>query len=165
MALFEILRRGSREPKSLTMPATACVEGLALQEDISNPGKAIPADGTVPGAMFVNRPVVTAIPTPSYAELQAGASMPLENPYQSGYEGSLEDADEVVAEGADYILGTGGDAINGSTALKTKTSFRTGKFCVAQTNQFIEFELVEHLTPEVAGNVRARFRRVTQPVA
>jgi len=160
-ALFEIIRRGPRENKSLTMPAVAIVEGAAMQEDTTNPGTAKLADGTTPFGGFVNRPVVVGVPTPTYAELAGGGSLPLESPYQAGHEGSLEDADEVIAEGADYVLGTGGDAISAGTAVNTKCSFRVGKFCVAQTNQRVEYVLIEKPAPVVAGNFRGRFKKVT----
>ncbi len=161
-SVFEIKIRGSRHNKSLQMPAFAVLEGVALQESTTNPGVAELADGTIPAGGFVNRAVAVGVPTPTYAELAGqGASMPLESPYQAGHEGSLEDAEEVEAEGADHILGTGGDAITSSTAIKTRCSFRAGKFCVAQTNQYVEYMLVEKKTPHFAANgTRYRFRKV-----
>src|SRR6266550_9202264 len=129
MLFFKITRRGARDPKSLVMPA-GYPEGTAMQEDTANPGNAILADGSAP-AMFLNRTVSAsspAAPLPSLAELSGGLPQ-LEQPYTSGYEGSLEDADEVVAEGSDYVQGSGSDKIDANTALKTQCSFRDGKFC------------------------------------
>lgn len=156
MALFEILRRGSRQNISLILPAVAALEGTAFQES-ATAGTGELGDGTKK-AFFVTRPVVTALPNPSIAELTGQGAQPLEQEFLGGYECGLEDADEFVAEGAMIYSGTGMFAAG--TALKTKAGFKDGKIRQAQSGEIAEFMLVEKMTPETAGNLRLRFERI-----
>lgn len=159
MALFQILRRGARQNKSLIVPAVAQSMGTAFQES-ATAGTAELADGTKPFAGFVTRDIATALPTPSIAELTGQGAQPLEQPFLGGYEAGLEDAEEFVAEGADFIYsGTG--QITAATALKSKCGFKNGQIRVAQTGEYAEFMLVEKQTVEVStNNVRGRFERI-----
>mgnify|MGYP000331862768 CR=1 FL=1 len=94
---FEILRRGQRQPVSLIVPNAVAPEGRAFQES-AIAGTAELADGTK-RAFFVQRAVVTELPTPSIAELTGQGAQPLETPFLGGYEAGLEDADEFVCGG------------------------------------------------------------------
>ena len=159
MALFEILRRGVRQNKSLIVPSVAQPMGMAFQES-ATAGTAELADSTKPFAGFVTRPIVTALPTPTIAELTGQGEQPLEQDFLGGYEVGLEDAEEFVAEGPTLqYSGTG--QINGATTLKTKCAFKDGKVRVAQSGEYAEYMLVEKQTVEVATNaVRGRFERI-----
>src|SRR5688572_2226862 len=131
MALFEITRRGSRQPRSLIVPAVARPMGTAFQES-ATAGTAELADGTKPSTQFVQRDVLTELPTPSIAELTGQGAQPLEQGFLGGYEAGMEDADEFVAEGSDHVYsGTG--QVSNATALKTKCGFKDGKIRVAQS--------------------------------
>lgn len=80
----------------------------------------------------------------------------IELPFTAGEEVSVEKADRLVVEGADFIH----DVLVG-TAVKEKLSLNGGKVCIAAAGQVILFELMEQLTPEVAGNVRIRIQRIS----
>lgn len=160
MALFEILRRGQRQSESLLLPNAVAPLGRAFQES-ATAGTAELADGTKPIAGFVTREVITALPTPSIAEMTGQGVQPLEQGHLAPYHGAFEDAQEVVAEGADYIFADDDPKdLTGATNLKTLCSFTGGKFCKALEGQYAEFMLVEKPTAEVNGNVRMRFIRV-----
>ena len=141
---FEILIRGPRPNVSLLLPSGAKARGLAFQES-ATAGLAELADGTKPYAGFVTNAVVTAIPTPTYAELAAPANVAakqLENPFLAGDDGSFEDAEEVIAGGTDYI----DTSVNSGVALKTGISFDAGKFKVCAATKLAHFVLVEKVT-------------------
>jgi len=172
--LFEVIRRGPRPNKTVTLPAAATAPaGTAYQEASSTnaespadqdfSGGCVLADGTRPFGGFVTREIIIGVPVPTYAELSVGGnpSLPLETQFSAGGEGSLEDADEYVAEGTGYLSsGNGARDITNATAIGTKCSFYGGKTAAAQSGQVAEFELAEIQTPVVPGNVRARFRRL-----
>jgi hypothetical protein len=153
MFLFEITKKSPRPVNTLLTPAVPAVRGTPMQES-ATAGQAELADGTKPFAGFMTRasqvggPVLGDVIYPGRLEL----------PFATGEEGSFEFAEEMVAEGADYISSDGTVGITAATALKTPCSFVGGKFAKAATGQFVEFVLVELPTPELAGNVRARFR-------
>ncbi len=159
MALFEITRRGSKQNRSLIVPAVAKPFGTAFQES-AIAGTAELADGTKPFDGFVTRGIVTALPTPSIAEAAGLGAQPLEQDFLGGYEAGLEDADEFIAEGSDYIYsGTG--QITSGTALKTKCGFKNGQIRVTQSGEYAEYMLIEKMTVEVStNNVRGRFTRI-----
>ena len=94
---FEIVKRSPHPMKSLLLPAAAAAtRGVAYMEDTATPGSAKLADGTVPIAGFVTRPVLIGGPT------IADAVMPnrLELPFAAADYGSFEQGEEVeVAEG------------------------------------------------------------------
>ena len=163
-SLFEITKRSPRPYKSLVAPTGAAAgRGTAFIEDPNNPGQGLKADGTAPIAGFVTRPILVGGPT------LADAVMPnrIELPFTDGDYISLEQAEEVEAEGYDpanvngsLYSGSGANAaktITGATTPGTRCSFRNGQFSVAVAGDYSEWLLQEIKTPMVAGNVRARF--------
>ena len=163
-SLFEITKRSPRPYKSLVAPTGAAGgRGTAFIEDPANAGKALEADGSAPIAGFVTRPILVGGPT------LADAIMPnrTDLPFADGDYISLEQAEEVEAEGYDpaningfLYSGTGGNAaktITAATTIGTRCSFRNGQFSVAVTGDYSEWLLQEIKPPMVAGNVRARF--------
>lgn len=152
MAKFEILKRSPRPNVSLKSPVANALRGIAFQES-ATPNVAELADGTISFQGFVTRPVKIGGP-------DLGDSIypnRIELPFTAGEEMSLELAEEFVAEGADYLYsGTG--MITSGTSLKSQCGFKDGKIRVAQGSEIKEFTLVELMTPETEGNVRARFR-------
>jgi hypothetical protein len=164
-SLFEITKRSPRPYRSLVAPLGAAGRGTAYIEDPANPGSAKLADGTLPIAGFVTRPILAGGPT------LADAIMPnrIELPFSDGTQGngddgmiSLEQAEEVQAESYDgssgYLYsGSGALTITAATPINTRCSFTNGKFCIAQSTQVAEYYLAEIMTPQIAGNVRGRF--------
>jgi hypothetical protein len=164
-ANFEITKRSGRPYRSLIAPTGAAGRGTAYIEDPASAGHAILADGSLPIAGFVTRPILAGGPT------LADAVMPnrIELPFSDGTQGagddgmiSLEQGEEVQAEGYDatsgYLYsGSGALTIAVGTPIGTRCSFTNGKFCIAQSTQVAEYYLAEIMTPIVAGNVRARF--------
>lgn len=170
MALFEITKRSLVPFNSLTTPApdNSLVAGTVVNERgvafqfSATDGGAVLADGSKAFAGFLARR--TKVNGPSLEDVVYPGR--LELPFVAGGPASFEYAEEVEVEGpagvnSTYLIGTGASAISGSTAASTKLSFSGGAFCVAQTGQYAEFELVAQLTPETSGNVRFRARRLT----
>lgn len=84
----------------------------------------------------------------------------VDSPFIAGSEGSIEKADALDVEGADYIFKSGTGAITTGTAAGTKLSFTTGKFYVAQADDIAQFRLTAQLTPETSGDVRIRVEAI-----
>jgi hypothetical protein len=87
---FEITRRGSRSNKSVTLPNSAMLRGIALQESATQTDHdAVPLSELATGAskgMFLTAAVTTTVPSPTVAEL-AGAPIALstyESPFRGG---------------------------------------------------------------------------------
>jgi hypothetical protein len=128
------------------------------------------ADGSKEFAGFITRDVlaavngVPAVPMPTYAELSVGAapSLPLETAFSAGLEGSVEDADEYEAEGANFLSLANGSGMDwaANTAVGTRASFYNGVTSVAISGDRAEFYLAEWITPQVPGNLRGRFARI-----
>jgi hypothetical protein len=147
MELFEITRRSSRPVRSLLTPATAYPRGTAMQES-ATAGTAELADGTKPFAGFMTR--ASKVGGPDLGDITYPGRLDL--PFATGEEGTFEFAEEVEAEGSDYV-----DAgITAGTTLKTPLTFLNGKFYIAASTNLAEFVLVELPTPRDAGNVRIR---------
>ena len=177
---FQVIRRNDARPnKTVTLPPSTqpdqtivAFAGAAYQEcypgdsnyiaDQDNSVGVKLAVGDRPFAGFVTRNVQVGTPRPTYSELAGGAaSLPLQSAFTAGTAGSLEDADEYVAEGPNFISsGNGNKDITTSTPIGTKCSFINGTSCVAQAGQVAEYELMEFQTPTEPGNIRCRFRRV-----
>lgn len=156
MLLFTITKRSPLPVNSLLTPAVAAVKGAAMQES-ATAGTAELADGTKVFAGFQTR--ASAVDGPVLGDLIYPGR--LELPFVATQDGTYEFAEEVVAEGTDYLSAdvTVGIAVN--SPLKSPCSFVGGKFALGATGQICEYMLVEtNITPEVAGNVRARFRRM-----
>lgn len=154
MAKFEITKRSPRPYKSLLTAAdAAALRGIAFMEDAATAGSAKLADGSVPFAGFITRPVQVGGPV-------LGDSIypnRIELPTASGDAATFEYAEEFEAEGADYLYsGTGG--LTSGTAVGTRCSFKDGKIRSAQTDDIAEFYVAANgLTPEDAGALRIRF--------
>lgn len=169
MAKFEITKR-SRRPNysmlhtpaadtSLAAGAIRYPRGTAFQES-STADTAELADGSQPIIGFVTRPIAAG--GPQLADSIYPGRIDLPTP--DGDEASFEYAEEVQAEGSDFVQGSGSDKLDTNTALKTKVSFRGGKFCAAATTQIAEFMVVQKLTPEDSANVvRFGLRRIDAP--
>lgn len=155
MNLFEISRPGPGRHISLILPAGAAVRGLAYQES-ATAGTAELADGTKPIVGFSTREV--KVDGPALGDVVFPGR--LELPFKAGQEGSFEQAEEVQAEGTDYIVTDGAGAVSSGTALETEMSFLGGKWQVKQSGQKIFGHLKEIMTPEVAGALRIRVQMV-----
>lgn len=162
---FEITKRSRRPNYSmLNTPnlglAAGTVQnarGVAFQESITADTAEL-ANGVAPILGFVTRIIMAGGP-------QLGDSIypgRIELPTLAGQEASFEYAEEIEAEGTDYICGTGVRTIDNTTAPRTPLSFDLGRFCKAQAGQLAEFELTTQLTPRDSTNVcRIRARRLT----
>ncbi len=170
MAQFDITKRSLVPLNSLTTPTPdgSLVAGTVVNERgvafqfNSTDGQAVLADGTKAFAGFLTRR--TKVGGPSLEDVVYPGRTEL--PFVAGGPASFEYAEEVEVEGAPgvnstWLIGTGAGAISATTAAETKLSFSGGAFCVAQTGQNAEFELVAQLTPETSGNVRFRARKLT----
>ena len=155
MLKFVITKRSPLPVNTLLTPASAAVRGAAMQES-ATAGTAELADGTKVFAGFQTRA--------SAADLVLGDLIypgRLELPLICSQEGTYEYAEEVIAEGTDYLSDDVTVGVKTNSSLKTPCSFVGGKFALGASGQICEFMLVEtNMTPEVAGNVRARFRRM-----
>lgn len=154
MSKFEIVRSSPREHRNLTAPAGAALVGTAYQESAVG-GVAELADGTKPLAGFVTRGISVSGPSLEN-DFWPGR---LENDFAASKEISLEHAEEIEAEGDDYLATSGGGGqITAGTALGTKLSFVNGKLCVQDGGtQYPFYVLVaKDLTPETEGNLRIR---------
>ncbi len=154
---IEITKRSGRGIYSmLTSPVTAWARGVAFQEGATL-DSAVLAAGTAPVIGFAMRPGAVGGPG---LEFQVWPNQ-LEGPTVAGEEASFEDAEEVEAEGDDYIIGSGSNKIDASTALLTRLSFENGKFCVTSSAKLSEFMLVGKPPVKDSGNaVRIKARRV-----
>lgn len=162
---FEIRRPGFGGTISGTLPAAACTVGMAMEITSKNADTGINtfalADGRADG--FVTREV-RATEGLTAEELQfglnsyttaSGSTGEIVTPFTVSKPGSLEPLPlELEVEGSDYILGTGTGMINTGTAADTVLSFRSGKFYVAQTNDWAQYRLVKQMTPNTATNTR-----------
>jgi hypothetical protein len=170
MAQFEITKRSLVPYNALTTPtpdaglAAGTVvneRGVAFQFSATD-GQAELADGTKAFAGFLTRR--TKVNGASLEDVVFPGRTEL--PFVAGGPASFEYAEEVEVEGASsvnstWMIGTGAGAIAATTAAETKLSFSGGAFCVAQTGQNAEYELIAQMTPETAGNVRFRARKLT----
>jgi hypothetical protein len=139
----------------LTTPSIGWKRGQAFQEG-ATADSAIVADGTAPIIGFATRDGVVGGPDIGY---QVWPNR-LEGPNVAGEEASFEDAEEFEAEGDDYIIGSGSNQIDGSTALKTRLTFSNGKAAVATSGDLSEFMLVGKPAVQDSGNtVRIKARR------
>jgi hypothetical protein len=145
--LFNITKRSPRPVNSLITPATGYPLGTAMQES-ATAGTAELADGSKAYAGFQTR--LSQVGGPALGDVIYPGRLDL--PFPTGDYGTYEFAEEVVAEGAQFIDAS----ITAATALKTPLSFLAGKFAVASSGQLVQFELVEQQAPVVAGNVRIR---------
>lgn len=165
---FEITKRSRRPNYSLPntpAPNGALADGtiqtprgVAFQQDNADPlgQTAKLAAGTSPILGFVTRHIMKGGPQLADSIYPGRIDLPT----IAGQEASFEYAEEVEAEGTDYISGTGLYAITSATALNTKLSFLNGQFCVAQSGQLSEFILVGQLTPQDdTNNCRILARR------
>ncbi len=84
----------------------------------------------------------------------------LETPFIAGREGTVEDAQSIVAEGEDYLVLSGDGAIEDDTAAGTYLSFADGKFKVAEEGDEVSFRLTSQMTPIDDGEVRITAERV-----
>ena len=156
MLMFTITKRSPLPVNSLLTPSAAAVRYTAMQES-ATAGTAELADGTKIFAGFQTR--ASQVGGPILGDLIYPGR--LELPFVAGEDGTFEFAEEVVAEGSDYLSADNTVGIKANSPLKTPCSFVGGKFALGATGQVCEFMLVEtNITPEVAGNVRARFRRM-----
>ena len=180
--LFQVIRKGPRPNKSIRfatnlaaqLAGIAFIESSTPNKDQDDSGGCALADGTRSFAGFVTRPVLAqvgglpAVPVPTYSELSTGGNpnIPFEEAFSAGLEGSLEDADEYEAEGSTFLATNSANGSNtnndltAATTVGTKCSFLGGKTCKATTAQVAEFEVAEVQTPNTAGNLRMRFRRI-----
>lgn len=153
MAKHEITMRSPRPVKHLlTDVALAAVRGIAFIEDPATPGKAKLADGSQPIAGMLTRDVVVGGPTLADAVYPGRTDLPV----ASGEQASFEHAEEFEAEGDALYSGTG--QITSGASNGDEVSFLDGKPRLAQTGDYVEYELRDKaVTPETAGNLRCRF--------
>lgn len=162
--LHEIKVRSPRPNISLTLPATAAVKGIAMQEsDVA--GVAELADGSRPIVGFLCTDAVSQanfdawyLKNTALAAHIGSTAVPggLESPYLVSGAGDFEQAEEFEAEGTALI-----NDVDADTALGGLVTFNDGKASEAAAGEIAEFVLVaKGLTPEVSGNFRARFRRL-----
>lgn len=172
MDIFEITKRGRRPnysfpnspaDQNLGQGTIQTYRGVAFQESLTADTTEL-ANGLGPCVGFVTRNIASGGP-------DLGSSIypgRIDLPTVAGQEASYEDAEEVEAECASngsgngyYICGTGARALTNTTPLRTPLSFDLGRFCVAQTGQLSEWELVAVLTATDSSNpYRLRMRRV-----
>lgn len=129
--LFEITRRSPLPVRSLVTPASPATRGQAFQES-ATAGTAELADGTKPFAGFITRnsqvggPVLGDVIYPGRLEL----------PFETGFAGSFEYAEEIEAEGTTFIdTASQYGAITTGTALGTELTFNAGKLSVATSGK------------------------------
>jgi hypothetical protein len=164
MSNFEPRRRlGGAETISGILPAVALPVGLALMisdRDADTGALTLAkADGMADGFLTRevravtdgDRPTDVANPRTD-TEILFGFG--LESPFLAGREGSIERLEAVEVEGLEYIMTSGPNAIDDQTAEGTELSFEEGRFCVAAADQYAQFRLVKHMTPEAEDGIR-----------
>ncbi len=156
MNLFEITKKSPRPVNTLLTPTAAAVRGMAMMESATTPGQAVLADGTAPIRGFQTRD--SKVGGPDLGDVIYPGR--LELAFVAGEEGTYEHAEEVEAEGANFVSADGTVGVLAGTAINTPLSFVAGQFVKAASGQFVEFILVELPTPEIPGNVRLRARSV-----
>jgi len=166
IAQFEITKR-SRRP-NYSMPNTPAANGSLADgtiqtsrgvafEESATPDTAQLATGASPILGFVTRNIMKGGPQLADSIYPGRIDLPT----VAGQEASFEYAEEVEAEGTDYICGTGARGLDNTTVVGTKLSFDAGRFCKATTGQLAEFQLVGQITPKDSGNAcRIRARRL-----
>lgn len=80
-------------------------------------------------------------------------------PFTAGREGSIEGADWIEAEGADYVLKSGTGSL-AAASVGAAISFINGLFYGAQSGDMVQFRLAQNMTPETAGDTRILFQRI-----
>lgn len=171
--LFEIRRRHLGDPISKLFPAgyvSPNVQGQLIYPRGTAVGTAgtggstpdiasgIPASGSN-FLGFLTRDVVDQGPT--LIEIMLPTN-PLALPFTAGLECTLEKAEEVEAEGTQYLCTSGTGAITSATAIGTKLSFDgQGRFYQAQSGDNAYYQLTGNSglpgngpTPSIAGNLR-----------
>ena len=168
---LEIKRSNSGENTiSGILPAAAHVIGKPLMVtsiDASTGAKTFAlADGRCDGFMTRESRVPTTNDAPAIngnprtAEEQL-MGWGMEVPFTAGREGSIEQADWVEAEGADYILKSGTGSLASAT-VDMEVSFGgapAGRFYEAQTGDTVQFRVAKVMTAEESGDVRILFQR------
>lgn len=84
-----------------------------------------------------------------------------ELPDKAGGYVTIERADEVDLEGADYLVASGGtNPIIAGSAPGTLVSFTGGKARLWQSGEVAHYKIAAHLTPETPGNLRVRLAAI-----
>jgi len=144
----------------VTDVAMACPRGTAFGYDATTADKIVLAGGKN-FLGFVMREVVVGGPgLPDHVYPNR-----LELAYASGQEASLEKADEVEAEGSNFLVLSGTGALANNTAVDTQISFNNGKFYIAQTGDIPFYKVSANpnmlaaagVNPVVPGALRFRF--------
>lgn len=147
MSNFQIRRLSPHSRVSINIPFAA-PRGTAIQVDTTTPANGALATADYVG--FLTRDVVASL------DVSERAIWPgrLELPTLVGEQATLERADAIEVEGADYIVLSGTGAITGGTTLGTELSFAGGKLRQKQASDRAIFKLREFVTPLTGGNLR-----------
>lgn len=160
---FEPIGEITKAVSLKTPSGNAYPRGTAFGNHATDPNAAILATGTN-FAGFVTRDTVL-LPRNLREFLHPNAI--LETPTIAGEMATLEDYNEIEAEGADYLVLDGTGAINSSAVVGTKLSFNAGKLRVAQEGENYYFEVTANSAVASSqfasrnGALRIRARRTS----
>lgn len=160
---FEPIGQCTRRVHRKTPTGADYKRGIAFGDDNTDPEKAALA-GSTKFEGFLSRDAVQAR---SLRDLLHPDSL-LESPTISGEMATLEDFDEIEAEGTDFLVLTGTGVINSSAGVGTKLGFDgNGKLRVAQPGDNYYFEVTANSAvsssafPSRNGELRIRARRTS----
>jgi hypothetical protein len=175
LSKFEALRLTGKPTISGILPATAQPIGRAMMVSAvdADSGQRTFAVATNRCDGFTTRQTLVA-GTFGYTDKQiafgmGGGDNGLETPFTGSKEGSLEQIDEMICEGTDYLWITSGDegrilpSSPGVEGTPAKLSLYQGKFRLAQTADIAEWVLLKQLTPiddTATDKVRILIQRV-----
>lgn len=151
---FQITRPSAARHVSFKFASTA-PRGLAMGAHATDDEYCIAATGTN-FIGFVTRPV-TADGDVLENHVYPGR---IESDFKSGYEVTLEKADEVEAAGADHLVTSGTGAIADDTSVGTEVSFYAGKFRQKQAGEIGYFTISAHLGNDDDGDFIVRLEKV-----
>lgn len=155
LANHEIRIKSNRRTISLLTPNVAAKRGIAFQES-ATAGTAELADGTKKIAGLLTTDVAVGGPTLHEHVFSAAR---IELPVQGGHAASFEDFEELECEN-DHL-----DAafISAVPAVGTELMFVAGVWKTATIGKLVAGIVAETgLTPNTAGNVRVRIRRMSE---
>ena len=167
-SLFEVLRKrpqlnasGKYTNASLAAGGTGtitAVRGLALGAHATDPESFDLANHNNFIGVLTRRVIVGGL---SLADRVFGVTsatpVGLESPFTDGLEVTVERAEEIECEGADYLYSGTGIIVTGSTPGATNLSYKDGKLRITQSGENVNALLTaNNLTPMTAGNLRIR---------
>ncbi len=158
---FDITRRNQGASNASNIFDVAAPRGLALGAHATEPDRFTLADHSnfighltrdvVAGGLSVND---------RFFGRTSADPVGLEAPFTPGDPVSVEKAEEIELEGADYLWLSGSGSVSTSTTIPQKMSFLQGRLRISQSGEDVNYYLTANNLPATDGvSLRMRFER------